>query len=304
VKTLVLGGTRFVGKALVSFLLSKGYELTLFNRGTRANPSNVEHCKGDRRTSNGLSALKGRQFDVIVDISGRNLEDTRRVISVTGAPKYRFLYVSSAGVYTSSKFWPIDEDCPLDPHSRHLGKAQTENWLNQQGISFTSFRPTYIYGPGNYNPIERWFFDRIVNNRPVPIPDNGSWITQLGHVMDLAEAMSISLDSDAAENRIYNCSSKRGVTFLGLVEIAALVCGKDMDEVKVRFFDPIGLDPKARKAFPLRIGHFLTDTSLIEKELKWSSKFKLDNGLLDSYKNDYLLLPKNEPDFSLDESLY
>ncbi|HCA60481.1 MAG TPA: 3-beta hydroxysteroid dehydrogenase, partial [Synechococcales bacterium UBA8647] len=51
-----------------------------------------------------------------------------------------------------------------------------------EGIPFTSFRPTYIYGPGNYNPVENWFFDRIVHGRPVPIPGDGTTITQLGHV--------------------------------------------------------------------------------------------------------------------------
>ena len=95
------------------------------------------------------------------------------------------------------------------------------------GIPFTSFRPTYIYGPGNYNPIERWFFDRILHNRPVPLPGDGSTITQLGHVDDLAEAMARSIDVEAATNRIYNCSGKQGITFKGLIQAAAMACGRD-----------------------------------------------------------------------------
>ena len=81
---------------------------------------------------------------------------------------------------------------------RHIdcsaGKADTEAWLHKEGIPFTSFRPTYIYGPGNYNPVERWFFDRIVHNRPIPLPGDGSTITQLGHVEDLADAHAKALD--------------------------------------------------------------------------------------------------------------
>ena len=70
--------------------------------------------------------------------------------------------------------------------------------------------PTYIYGPGNYNPVESWFFDRITHGRPVPLPGDGSTITHLlGHVNDLAAAMAISLEVDAATNRIYNCSGAR-----------------------------------------------------------------------------------------------
>ena len=37
--------------------------------------------------------------------------------------------------------------------SRHKGKLETEAYLKQIGIPFTSIRPTYIYGPMNYNPL-------------------------------------------------------------------------------------------------------------------------------------------------------
>ena len=203
-----MGGTRFVGKPLVARLQAQGHELTLFTRGRNPVPTGVEHLIGDRSSDEGLAALQGRKFDVIVDSSGRKLEDSSRVISVTGAPSHRFVYVSSAGVYAGSDHWPLMENSPTDPQSRHAGKADTENWLKSEGIPFTSFRPTYIYGPGNYNPIERWFFDRILHNRPVPLPGDGSTITQLGHVDDLAEAMARCIDVETATNRIYNCSGR------------------------------------------------------------------------------------------------
>ena len=167
-RILVMGGTRFVGKPLVARLQAQGHELTLFTRGKNLVPDGVQHLRGDRSTDEGLAALKGQTFEVIVDSSGRKLDDSRRVVEGTGAPSHRFVYVSSAGVYANSEQWPLDEDAPTDPNSRHAGKADTEAWLRKQGIPFTSFRPTYIYGPGNYNPIERWFFDRIMHDRPVP----------------------------------------------------------------------------------------------------------------------------------------
>ncbi|MFZ9952939.1 MAG: NAD-dependent epimerase/dehydratase family protein, partial [Vulcanococcus sp.] len=181
-KILVMGGTRFVGKPLVAQLLSEGHALTLFTRGNKPVPTGVEHLCGDRSTAEGLAALQGRSFDVIVDSSGRTLDDSRAVIERTGAPSHRFLYVSSAGVYADSELWPLNEDSPTDPQSRHSGKLDTEAWLTAEKIPFTSFRPTYIVGAGNYNPVESWFFDRIVHGRPVPLPGDGSTITQLGHV--------------------------------------------------------------------------------------------------------------------------
>jgi nucleoside-diphosphate-sugar epimerase len=302
-KILVMGGTRFVGKPLVARLQAQGHALTLFTRGKNAVPAGVEHLCGDRSSDDGLSALQGRSFDVIVDSSGRKQEDSSRVVAITGAPSHRFVYVSSAGVYADSEQWPLDESSPTDPQSRHAGKADTEAWLRHEGIAFTSFRPTYIYGPGNYNPVERWFFDRIVHNRPIPLPGDGSTITQLGHVEDLAEAMARCIEVDAAANRIYNCSGKQGITFKGLIRAAAVACDRDPDSLDLRSFNPSDLDPKARKAFPLRLNHFLTDITRVERELAWQPSFDLAKGLADSYTNDYALNPTAAPDFSADVAL-
>ncbi|KEF40613.1 MAG: 3-beta hydroxysteroid dehydrogenase [Cyanobium sp. CACIAM 14] len=302
-RILVMGGTRFVGRPLVSLLLQAGHALTLFTRGRQPVPQGVEHLQGDRGSAEGLAALQDRSFDVIVDSSGRTLEDTRLVLERTGPPSHRLVYVSSAGVYADSELWPLDEDAAVDPASRHAGKAETESWLRQQGIPFTSFRPTYIVGPGNYNPVESWFFDRIVHGRPVPLPGDGGTITQLGHVSDLAAAMARCLEVDAATNRIYNCTGSQGITFRGLVAAAARACGRDPGSVEIRSFDPAGLDKKARKAFPLRLAHFLTDTHRVRRELAWEPAYDLESTLADSYANDYALRMPTSPDFSGDDAL-
>jgi nucleoside-diphosphate-sugar epimerase len=300
---LVMGGTRFVGKPLVALLLQAGHRLTLFSRGRNPVPAGVEHLAGDRSSPEGLEPLQGRRFDVIVDSSGRSEADSSAVIARTGAPSHRFVYVSSAGVYADSELWPLDEESPLDPASRHAGKAETEAWLSAQGIPFTSFRPTYIVGPGNYNPIESWFFDRIVHGRPVPLPGDGTTITQLGHVNDLAAAMARCIEVETACNRIYNCSGRQGISFRGLVHAAARAAGQDPQAVEIRSFDPSGLDKKARKAFPLRLAHFLTDITRVRRELAWEPSFDLEATLADSYSNDYALRMPTNPDFSSDQAL-
>jgi len=298
-----MGGTRFIGRPLVAELLAAGHQLTLFTRGKQPLPEGVEHIQGDRSQADDLDKLQGRNFEVIIDSSGRTLEDTRAVIERTDAPSQRLVYVSSAGVYADSHRWPLDEDAPTDPKSRHAGKAETETWLRQQGIPFTSFRPTYIIGAGNYNPVESWFFDRIIHDRPVPLPGDGSTITQLGHVADLASAMARCLEVGPSINRIYNCTGSEGITFRGLTEAAARACGKDPASVIIRSFDPAGLDPKARKAFPLRLNHFLTDTHRVRRELAWTPQFDLEHALADSYSNDYARRPASTPDTSGDEVL-
>ncbi|MFN9646507.1 MAG: NAD-dependent epimerase/dehydratase family protein [Cyanobacteriota bacterium] len=301
---LVMGGTRFVGRPVVAQLLAAGHAVTLFTRGRQPVPADVRHLRGDRGIDSDLAALEGERFDVIIDSSGRTLDDTRRVLAHSGAPRHRLVYVSSAGVYADSTLWPLDEDSPTDPASRHAGKAETEAWLRAEGIPFTSFRPTYIIGPGNYNPIERWFFDRLRHERPVPLPGDGQLITQLGDVRDLAEAMTRCLEVEASCNRVYNCSGRQGVTLRGLVAAAAVACGKDPSAVEIRSFDPSALDPKARKAFPLRLSHFLTDTHRLQRELAWQPRFDLVSSLTDSFQHDYALTEQPTPDFKTDEALF
>ncbi len=303
-KVLFYGGTRFVGKALVSRLLSKGNEIFVFTRGVLPVPKNITHIKGDRTNLQDLKKLSDYSFDLIVDSSGRKLEDTQRLLEFTGLPSFRFIYISSAGVYKNTQIFPVNEESSIDHESRHIGKAKTESWLKAEGIPFTSFRPTYIYGPGNYNPIEKWFFDRIDAGRPIPVPLNGQTITQLGHVSDLADAIAKSIETDKAINQIYNCSGSKAVTFQGLIETAILATGKNISDFNLRSFDPSKLDPKARKLFPLRLTNFFTDTSKIKKDLSWEPKFDLLNGLIDSYKNDYLLVNNEKIDFSSDELLF
>ena len=299
-----MGGSRFVGKALVSRLFSSGHDITLFTRGNLPTPKNINHIVGDRSKDEDLKQLKDKGFDLIVDSSGRKLEDTQRVLEFTGVPSYRFVYVSSAGVYANTQFLPLTENTPIDSKSRHIGKANTESWLRAEGIPFTSFRPTYIYGPGNYNPIEAWFFDRITNGRPIPMPGDGQIVTQLGHVSDLADAIAKSLENEQTVNKIYNCSGKEAVSFKGLIETAALATGRNVSDITIRSFDYSKLEPKARKLFPLRLTNFFTDISKLQHDISWTPKYSLLDGFIDSYKNDYLLNKNLNIDFSSDDTLF
>ena len=61
-------------------------------------------------------------------------------------------------------------------HSALQGKLDTEKLLTDKGVTFTSVRPVYIYGPLNYNPVEEWFFHRIKAGRPIPVPNSGQQV--------------------------------------------------------------------------------------------------------------------------------
>lgn len=302
-----MGGTRFIGVYLTKVLVEQGHEVVLFNRGNNPVPvEGVTQIQGDRTDTSQLKEkLSGESFDAVFDNNGRELSDTQPLVEIFNGKVKHFVYVSSAGVYLKSQQMPHREGDAVDPNSRHKGKHHTEAYLAESGIPWTSIRPVYIYGSQNYNDLEAWFFDRIVRDRPLPIPGNGMYITQFGHVQDLAVAMAKVLGNETAIGKIYNISGDRYVTFNGLAEACATAVGKSPEEIKLVHYDPAKFDFGKRKAFPMRQQHFFADIHLAQTELNWQSEYDLVSGLKDSYQNDYLVSGRNhsEIDFSLDEEI-
>jgi len=302
-----MGGTRFIGVYLTKILVEQGHEVVLFNRGNRPAPvEGVKQIKGDRTDLGTLKEkLAKEQFDAIFDNNGRELSDTQPLVEIFKDRVQHFVYMSSAGVYLKSDQLPHIEGDPVDPKSRHKGKHETEAYLAAQGIPFTAIRPTYIYGPQNYNDLEAWFFDRIVRDRPIPIPDNGLHITQFGHCKDLASAMAAVLGNEAAIGQIYNVSGDRYVTFDGLARTCAEAAGRSVDTVQLVHYHPKQFDFGKRKAFPMRVQHFFADVHKAMTQLNWHPEFDLLSGLKDSFQNDYLASSRDtaEVDFSMDDEI-
>ena len=306
-RILIMGGTRFIGVYLTKILVEQGHEVVLFNRGNKPAPvAGVKQIHGDRKDSAQLKEkLSSEEFDAIFDNNGRELSDTQPLVEIFKDRVQHFIYMSSAGVYLKSDQLPHIEGDPVDPKSRHKGKHETEAYLLSQGIPFTAIRPSYIYGPQNYNDLEAWFFDRIVRDRSIPIPDNGMHITQLGHCQDLARAMSQVLGNQQAIGQIYNVSGDRYVTFDGLARTCAAAVGKSAAEVKIVHYEPKQFDFGKRKAFPMRVQHFFADVHKAISQLDWQPEYDLLAGLKDSYENDYLASGRHqaEVDFSVDEEI-
>lgn len=306
-RILIMGGTRFIGVYLTRLLVEQGHEVVLFNRGNKPAPiEGMAQIHGDRTNPTDLkAALAGESFDAIFDNNGRELSDTQPLVQLFQDRVQHFVYMSSAGVYLKSDQLPHVEGDPVDPKSRHRGKHETEAYLAAQSVPFTSIRPTYIYGPQNYNDLEAWFFDRIVHDRPIPIPGNGLHLTQFGHVKDLAQAMTRVLGNAQAVGQIYNVSGDRCVTFDGLARACAIAAGKSADDLQIVHYNPKQFDFGKRKPFPLRVQHFFAAIAKAQTELNWQPEFDLVSGLKDSFQTDYLASgrAKADVDFSMDDEI-
>eukprot|EP00850_Spirogloea_muscicola_P012046 SM000076S21867 [mRNA] locus=s76:593395:596784:- [translate_table: standard] len=311
-KILMLGGTRFIGLYLARLLVKDGHEVTLFTRGkspvTQQIPgesdeeyaeysSKVKHLKGDRGDPEAVkSALEGTGFQVVYDINGREATDLEPLLDALPNLEH-YIFCSSAGVYLKTDQLPHREQDAVD---RHKGKLDTEALLQSRGVAFTSVRPVYIYGPLNYNPVEEWFFQRLAAGRPIPVPNSGLQITQLGHVKDLAVAFVKILGNEKAIGQIYNISGPKYVTFDGIAKACAKAGGFPAPEII--HYNPKEFDFGKKKGFPLRDQHFFASNEKAEKELGWKPEFDLVEGLTDSYNHDFGRGTfRKEADFSTDD---
>jgi len=316
-KILIMGGTRFIGVYLSRLLVKAGHEVTLFTRGKSPVTqklagetdqeyaefsSKVLHIKGDRQDFEFLKTkLSASGFDVVYDINGREAVEVEPILDALPNIE-QYIYCSSAGVYLKSDILPHFETDAVDPKSRHKGKLNTENLLTTRGVNWTSLRPVYIYGPLNYNPVEEWFFHRLKAGRPIPIPNSGLQMTQLGHVKDLARAFLMVLGNEKASKQVYNISGAKYVTFSGLAKACAKAAG--FPEPDIVHYNPKEFDFGKKKSFPLRDQHFFTSIEKAQTDLGWKPEFDLVKGLTDSYNLDFGRGTfRKEPDFSVDDMI-
>ena len=91
-KLLILGGTRFVGRHLVTAALKRDHEVTLFNRGRRSSENtNVETIKGDRNID--LAKLQGRSWDAVIDTSGMLPRAVKAAAEVLADSVNRYIFI-------------------------------------------------------------------------------------------------------------------------------------------------------------------------------------------------------------------
>ena len=139
-KLLIIGGTRFLGRHLVTAALARNHDVTLFNRGNylTQTPAVVETIAGDRHTE--LYKLKGRRWDAVVDTCGHLPHAVRAAAEVLADSVNRYVFVSSQNAYANVSVPDIAEDYPLG--------TLTDEQLNQAYAIDTKGQPSYgpLYG--------------------------------------------------------------------------------------------------------------------------------------------------------------
>lgn len=112
-KLLIIGGTRFLGRAIVAAALERGHTLTLFNRG-QSNPdlyNDLETIVGDR--DGGLAGLHGRTWDAVIDTCGYVPRLVGDAAALLADAVDLYTFISTISVYADPSTVGIDEDSEM-----------------------------------------------------------------------------------------------------------------------------------------------------------------------------------------------
>ena len=196
-KLLLIGGPRFLGRAITDAALERGHELTFFNRGT-TNPElypDVERLVGDRASD--LTVLAGREWDAVVDTCGY-LPGVVRASAETLADAGLYCFVSSVSVYADQSVPPTEQsavaelgDLPADELTaeaygalKALCEEAVRDVFEERALIV---RPGLIVGP--HDPTGRFTYwpHRVSRGGEVLAPGSPQDPVQFIDVRDLAD---------------------------------------------------------------------------------------------------------------------
>ena len=192
-RLLVVGGTRFLGRAIVDAALGHGHEVTLFNRG-KTNPtlySGLTTIHGDRSQDPGL--LRGLGFDVAVDVGGIHPAEVGPVVEVLRNSVDHYVFVSTIAVYADHSISQVEGQAVLSVREgQSPGEAYGAAKAASEELVASAFadnslvvRPGLIVGP--HDPTDRFAYwpRRIARGGRVLAPGGPDHPCQFIDVRDL-----------------------------------------------------------------------------------------------------------------------
>ncbi|RUL91864.1 NAD-dependent epimerase/dehydratase family protein [Verrucosispora sp. FIM060022] len=242
-RLLMLGGTGFVGGATVREALTRGWSVTVFNRGRHgAAPAGVRRLVGDRLAPDGLAALADGEWDLVVDTWDGAPRAARTVARLLDGRIGHYVYVSSGSVYAPPVPVGVTEQSPVvdaDPDATEGDypqvKAGAERALREVfGERVLLARAGLILGPGEDIGRLPWWLSRIARGGDVLAPGPADLPVQYIDVRDLAAFL---LDAGSARRGgPVNVVGRPGsATFGELLDACRTVTGAD---ARLRWVEP------------------------------------------------------------------
>lgn len=244
-RLLVIGGSWFLGRAVVDDAVSRGWDVTTFRRGRSGGDApGVTLVRGDRTNTADLARLvDAGPWDAVIDTSGYVPREVLAVARTLDPVAGRYVFVSTVSVYEG---WPVERltdgspvlDCPPDagpdfgydgdpgPSVYGFTKSGCERAVTSVfGPERTAvLRPGVIIGPREYVGRLPWWLHRVARGGRVLAPGRPSRSIQPVDVRDVA---AFALHMAAGPVGTYNVTAPGKETMGDLLAACRTVTGAD-----------------------------------------------------------------------------
>ena len=246
-RILVIGGTQFMGRETVERLLGRGHDVSVLHRRDHNDFGDgvVRNLKADRADLDAMSRILGNgAFEAVLDFAydwekGTTEAQVEAAARSCGDGLVRYVFISSAAVYAGGRdqredaaLAPADHPMPYVQH-----KVTAERALlamhRESGFPVTIFRPPFVHGPRQPFYREAFFWDRLLDGRPVILPDGGDTPMPWVFVSDVAEACVRAIEVPGAVGETFNVGHVEPVTQRTWVEALARTAGVEPTLVPV-----------------------------------------------------------------------
>ena len=296
-KCLVLGGGGFIGSAIADRLLTAGHFVRVFER-PRVMPyrlfgpsEDVEWVTGDLLSTSDIAESlvgidtvfhlvsttlpKGSNDDPVYDVQS-NLVGTLQILGLMTQKKTsRIVFISSGGtVYGPPVYAPIDEQHPTNPQvSYGITKLAIEKYIllfeRIHGIKSVILRLSNPYGERQRVETAQGavavFLQRALQGRPIEIWGDGSVTRDYVYIGDVADAFLRAAEYQGPLS-VFNIGSGRGTSLSDLLVMLEKVLGHAIE----RQYLPA-------RSFDVKLN--VLDAALAQRELNWSPRVQMDEGL-------------------------
>jgi 2'-hydroxyisoflavone reductase len=253
VRMLVLGGTRFVGYAVLEAAIHAGWEATSFSRGVSGlPPSGVRVVQGDRLDRRDLAELADDgPWDAVVDTSGFVPRDVLMACEVLRPVTTRYVFISTVSVYRGWPKEPLSESsevlyCPPDAgpdYGEDVEDGPTKYGYQKSGCELavtslfgversTVLRPGVVLGPREYVGRLPWWLRRVARGGRVLAPGDPSRFIQPVDARDLADFALLAISQSVTGT--YNLAAPQDrETFGDLLRACVSVTGSSPEFIWV-----------------------------------------------------------------------
>ncbi|TVP43847.1 MAG: NAD-dependent epimerase/dehydratase family protein [Gemmatimonadales bacterium] len=246
-RILVIGGTQFMGRGTVDLLLARGHDVSVLHRSDHHDFGDgvVRNIRADRGDLEAMSRILGREpFEAVFDFAydwekGTTADQVEAAARSCGTGLERYVFISSVAAYGEG----LDrhEDSPLAPDDFPMPyvqhKASAERALfamhRETGFPVTTIRPPFVHGPRQPFYREQFFWDRMLDGRPVILPDGGHARMQWVYVSNVAEACVRAIEVPEAVGEAFNVGHVEATTQRSFVEALARAAGVEPTLVPV-----------------------------------------------------------------------